>query len=147
MFTQTCIIRKNTDELIERLSDLGDRKIVYVKEWNRRRGFLVRPKVVIGLPYDSWEFNLDKYLSENKFIIDCGTNEELFLAIAALRDDSDKNQWFASNYFDVNMKPDRFVICTINDYKEFFGDCPYTKNYDDYHKATVEELIEHFKEE
>ncbi len=26
--------------------------------------------------------------------IDCGTNEELFLAIAALRDDTDKYQWF-----------------------------------------------------
>ena len=28
--------------------------------------------------------------------IDCGTNEELFLAIAALRDDTDKLQWFIS---------------------------------------------------
>ena len=76
--------------------------------------------------------------------IDCGTNEDLFLAIAALRDDTDKNQWFASNYFNKNMNPDSFVKCTTDDYKEFFGDCPYTRNYDDYHKATINELIKFF---
>lgn len=69
--------------------------------------------------------------------IDCGTNEELFLALAALRDDVDTYQWFT-------------------DGKEWFQ-CQYLKagmHYQDkpeilfekWHKATVNELIEHFKE-
>ena len=33
---------------------------------------------------------------ENSKIIDCGTNEELFIAIAALRDNSDKYQYFVT---------------------------------------------------
>lgn len=75
--------------------------------------------------------------------IDCGTNEELFLAIAALRDDTNYMQWF---------------VCT-SDYKEFDGKewkvgdfdlntCP--DDFDNilphWRKATVNELIEHFKE-
>lgn len=61
--------------------------------------------------------------------IDCGTNEELFLALAALRDDTDKFQWFIS--------PE--------------GIWAYNKNNDSisvspkWRKATVYELIEHFK--
>lgn len=63
--------------------------------------------------------------------IDCGTNEELFLAIAALRDDTDKYQWF--------IPP--------------AGAWVYNKGYESilevslkWRKATVNELIEHFKE-
>lgn len=74
--------------------------------------------------------------------IHCGFNEELFLAIAALRDDTNYMQWF---------------VCT-SDYKEFDGKewkvgdfdlntCP--DDFDNilphWRKATVNELIEHFK--
>lgn len=135
MFTQPCFIRKNSPELRKKLEYLGH---VYDEDEVFENAPITACEEIF-----IWNAMEDAVLTG---FIDCGTNEELFLAIASLRDDTDKNQWFASNYFDVNMKPDRFVICTINDYKEFFGDCPYTKNYDDYHKATVEELIEHFKD-
>ena len=145
MFTKPCFIRKNTSELQSKLEYLGYKSCA---DTNNKCNAICtftrdnKPKYMTFEVDDDFEINI-----KNDYpFIDCGTNEELFLAIAALRDDTDKNQWFTSNYFDVNMKPDRFVICTINDYKEFFGDCPYTKNYDDYHKATVEELIEHFKD-
>lgn len=74
--------------------------------------------------------------------IDCGVNEELFLAIASLRDDTNYMQWF---------------VCT-SDYKEYDGKewkvgdfdlntCP--DDFDNilphWRKATVNELIEHFK--
>ena len=143
MFTQVCIIRKNTDELINKLSNLGDRKIAFTKEKNRRRGLLVRPKFATGLPYDSWEFNLDKYLSENKFIIDCGTNEELFLAIAALRDDTDKNQWFVYDNSGWAEEPEiKYFVCRENSIKD---EICIDLMYNDCHKCTVEELIEYFK--
>lgn len=80
----------------------------------------------------------------NYDLIDCGDNEELFKAVVAIRNDTDKNQWFASNYYNKDGEPDSWGFCTEDDYKEFFGDCPYIRNYDDYHKATVEELKKKF---
>ena len=69
--------------------------------------------------------------------VDCGTNEELFLAIAALRDDTDKNQWFTDG--------DLWFKCgdgVCNETIEYY----FNKYGRKIHKATVEELIEHFKE-
>lgn len=62
--------------------------------------------------------------------IDCGTNEELFLAIAALRDDTDKLQWFIS--------PEGAWV--------YNKDCDSILEVFKLHKATVNELIEYFKE-
>lgn len=85
------------------------------------------------------------YDEELRFEINCETNEELFLAIAALRDDSDINQWFTDDKFAGSQ---RFAICKQDSWKEHFnhvtGDCG---SYKDWNKATVEELILHFKHE
>lgn len=66
--------------------------------------------------------------------IDCGTNEELFLAIAAMRDDSDKYQWFRI----VGAKGIKWV-------KSVEENFTYDAAHNVWSKATVEELIEHFK--
>lgn len=74
--------------------------------------------------------------------IDCGTNELLFLAIAALRDDTDKNQWFV--YPNENI----WFICNdydINYVREYIRDSVQYAWFHCSHKATVNELIEHFK--
>ena len=75
--------------------------------------------------------------------IDCGTNEELFLAIAALRDDTDENQWFIMDveiYVDI-PKGTWFQSTDCNG-----GRCIGIQIEVLYcHKATVDELIEHFK--
>lgn len=145
MFTTPCLIRKNTENIRRVLSELGY-KIApkqYMKE--RPRGILCRPNSAIGVPNDSYEYNLDEYLNNNRQIMDCGTNEDLFLAIAALRDDTDKNQWFVHNnnsdlfYF---CDKDEFHLFSINpdDALDFYDDKV------NWHKATVEELIEHFKD-
>ena len=70
--------------------------------------------------------------SDGDFGIDCGVNEDLFVALAALREDSDIHQWF-----------------TTDDCSEWYLSehdfCP--KNVvsvNRWHKATVEELISHF---
>ena len=67
----------------------------------------------------------------------CGTNEELFLAIAALRDDSDKHQYFTNGVFLIKCSQLELKHELDNNYEEF---C-----VADFHKATVSELIEHFK--
>jgi len=69
-----------------------------------------------------------------KGCIDCETNDELFLAIAALRDDTDKNQWFVDKFGNWSLSVHEKVIMT-NEIKALIG----------VHKATVQELIEHFK--
>lgn len=121
-FTTPCFILKNTLQLREKLEGLGYR---IGNEYCIDNNFLATD--------NNEMFGIENpYLPEecNGYIY-CGFNEELFLAIAALRDDTDKFQWFIS--------PERVWV--------------YNKDYDSilevslkWHKATVNELIEHFKE-
>ena len=84
--------------------------------------------------------------NDDEFVIDCGENIDLFLALAALRKDSDIDQWFVSDP-DTNGD-NKWFICensTIEEYQEncrrdgYFGSWVYNC-----HKATVEEIIKHF---
>lgn len=74
-------------------------------------------------------------------VIDCGDNEDLFCAIAALRDDSDRNQWFVTeeeiHWPNQNawMPVGSFIFSCLHNYTNDDGEV---------HKATIEELIEHF---
>ena len=79
MFTTPCYIRKDTTELITKLKELGYKYI------GQHRGDTLSV-------YDGRI--LREFLFEDETLggIDCGTNEDLFLAIAALRDDSDIDQ-------------------------------------------------------
>lgn len=63
--------------------------------------------------------------------IDCNDNEKLFLAIAAIRNDTDANQWFIS----------RQGLFAFNKQNENMSEVSHN-----WRKATVEELIEYFKE-
>ena len=121
-FLQPCFIKKNTPELKKKLEELGYKmNLIYSpNEHNLYIGSGV---------YSSANF-IDNYY------LDCGTNEELFLALAALRDDTDKNQWLTDGKIwgkfgeDLSLYP----IPIIN-YLQSKG-----------HKATVEEIMEHFKD-
>lgn len=139
-FTTPCFIKKNTPELRKKLEELGYKlnngkwmgkylaafQIKETKEWR----YVASPE---------WDLQNNPDIDAS---IDCGVNEELFLAIASLRDDTNYMQWF---------------VCT-SDYKEYDGKewkvgdfdlntCP--DDFDNilphWRKATVNELIEHFK--
>ena len=134
MFTQNCCIKKNTKELRDKLKALGY-KLNHGKTWGK---YLVCFKIngtkecrFVATP----EYDL-KNMPDFKNAIDCGTNEEFFLAIAALRDDSDYMQWFV----DESSTHKTWYLCAL----EHKGDC--FMNCKSCRKATVEELIEHFKE-
>ena len=122
-FTTPCFIRKNTDNIRNRLKELGYYCNPYLG-WHNLFTCVFGVNSVYSL--DDYETN---GLKEIDGLIDCGTNEDLFLALAALRDDTDKFQWFIS--------PE--------------GIWAYNKNNDSisvspkWRKATVDELIEHFK--
>ena len=120
-FTTPCFIRKNTDNIRNRLKEVGY-------------------KMFSPIEYDNLECS-DNWVNDIKSLndcngINCGFNEELFLAIAALRDDTDKYQWFTDG--DLWFKcGDEVCNETIEYYLNKYGR--------KIHKATVNELIEHFK--
>ncbi len=136
-FTTPCFIRKNTPELRKKLEELGYKlnngkwmgqylATFYLNESNEWK--------FVGTP----KWDLKNHPSFDR-AIDCGTNETLFLAIAACRKDSHKYQWH---------------ICTRNrithQMHEYFpGDwnmCVHDEISRDacWRKATVQELIHHF---
>ena len=87
-FTTAAFIRRNTPELRKKLEELGYR--LSGAELNEDLCIFTEPEY--GLY--SVEFFSNIPHPDETDSVDCGTNEELFLAIAALRDDTDDNQWF-----------------------------------------------------
>lgn len=123
MFTQGCFIRKNTNELQDELLKLSLKK-------NPLDDFKGNCLVVnYGMFMSQYRLN-----ELNEEDIDCGENEDLFLAIAALRDDSNEHQWFVWDDDDEGDK-----------WKLYDNDSNWSWWIFECHKATVEELIEHFK--
>jgi hypothetical protein len=146
MFIQPCFIRKNTSDLRKELEELG---------YEPSHQMTLYPEVYKNIAVCNFFGNRYYGVSDdestrpgditdaikNRGMIDCGTNEDLFLALAALRDDSDINQYFFCDKVSFTLGktyyPDDYLYYQ---YDEFF-------DKQNWHKATVEELIEHFKKE
>lgn len=98
-FIQPCFVRKSTPEIRKKLEAIGYKKqspdntdncnIIFAYQYPMD-GFDT-PSYVIA---DSFDIPFDKSSCLCGKFIDCGTNEDLFIAIAALRSDSDYMQWF-----------------------------------------------------
>lgn len=139
MFTTPCFIRKNTPELRLYLEILG---YEHQKE-------NVLPEDIVGLYVDNKGYLLeDEYAVFHIYphiVINCFENIELFKAIAALRNDTDYMQWFVTDDgLDKYLGYERylkgeFFLSTV---QNVFDNYDYSFKF---HKATVEELIEHFK--
>ena len=156
-FTTAAFIRRNTPELRKKLEEFGYVKnspiwtdncsIIWAYQYPEKR--FDTPNYVIA---DSFDIPFDKHSRLCGKFIDCRTNEELFLAIAALRDDTNENQWFVADSplsvsYDDIVGNDHYF--TEPKGSMFFWDENWmhaTIISGNYHKATVEELIEHFKE-
>lgn len=123
MFKISCFIRKNTPELRKKLEDLGYKQVKQAIYYD----CIMVENGNIWLCTDI--FNPEKADGKGwDECIDCGENEELFLAIAALRDDTDKHQLFTDGQIWIKCGDDHFI-----------------SNGHYFHKASVKELIEHFK--
>ena len=152
-FTQPCFIRKNTLELRKKLEELGYTNGAWESPHFEYPYLECCPNRKFGLfKGEGFYMTEDDYKCDGKRwtynppkeYIDCGTNEELFLALAALRDDTDKNQWFIMDveaYANIN-KGDWFIATDMNGGKHIGAQIEPTYCY----KATVEEIIEHFKD-
>lgn len=126
MFTQACFIIKDTQELRDKLKEIGinPHPCIVPKCINYlfvNRGFYSRNEI--------------GYKEEIDSAIDCGTNEDLFLALAALRDDSDYMQYF------IAAESDKPMLCT----KENIED--HTVWHELYRKMTAEELVDYFNKQ
>lgn len=144
MFTSKCFIRKNTPELISKLIDLGYVKAFFDEEYAEGEvyGLILNNGDIEPLEHGIQEMEL--MFTYN--FVDCGDNEELFIALAALRDDTDKNQRFvlhshigSINYPDSCIPAGSLMICDNETWDEV--------ELVDAHKATVKELIEFFKKD
>ena len=123
-FLQAAFIRKNTPKLRKKLEELGYRK------YGNPFQITDDSKLITTIDGEYVPYNV----SLDDSFLDCRTNDELFIAIAALRDDTDKHQWFTDSYH-WEKCPDE--VAYINAWIDRYEYSP--------HKATVEELIEHFK--
>ena len=130
MFVQRCFIRKNNEELINKVLTFGNRTTKFInKDYDI---IIATPKIVMCGDTSCKD---DEYVVGLGYI-DCGTNENLFLALAALQDDTDNEQWFV--YQDGS-----FLKCECDSKIDMWGDFEYPEIY--LRKATVEELIKYFK--
>ena len=85
---------------------------------------------------EGWFYTTTPYfIYTPKGIIDCRNNPDLFKAVTAIRDDSDYMQWF------YNRQYNEWSICEQGNMFDYFklDWCIPAR------KATLEELIEHFK--
>ena len=138
MFTQPCFIRKNTPELRKKLEELGYEPNAYESFWEDDNRYIITTINSQGYGYYTLCIK-NCCLLENELFIDCGINEELFLALAALRDDSDYMQWFTNGN-------DCWYKCLDNKFREEIVNWLSCMSTSVWHKATVEEIIEHFKD-
>lgn len=127
-FTTAAFIRRNTPELRKKLEELGYYLHPECIDDDRGNYLFVNREYYLNIPLG--------YLEELSRSIDCGTNEDLFLAIAALRDDIDIHQWLTDGK--------EWFQCRLLKVGMHYSDKPEIL-FERWHKATVEELIEHFR--
>lgn len=144
-FTTPCFIRKDTQELRKKLEELGYEILnsgnttldAHNYDGNGSHKSIEEGRAIITSYGNLYGVIYDIDTVTKKGRIDCGTNEELFLAIAALRDDTDKNQWFTDG--------DKWILCPEIKFSTYWVYNDVDVNLDVIHKASVDELIEHFK--
>lgn len=144
-FTTPAFIRKNTPELRKKLEKLGynrptdviedERFCIATSPVNCNYHVILKEVFDDTNPHHTWNC---------AGRIDCGTNEELFIVIAALRDDTDNNQLFTNGRGYWGIYRDNCKEGGLSG-MNFFG-IPNDFDLSNYHKATVDELIEYFKE-
>lgn len=144
-FTTPCFIRKNTEALRKKLEEIGYKMLnsgnttldAHNYDGNGSHKSIEEGRAIITSYGNLYGVIYDIDTVTKKGRIDCGTNEELFLAIAALRDDTDKNQWFTDG--------DKWILCPEIKFSTYWVYNDIDVNIDTVYKATVDELIEYFK--
>lgn len=96
-FTTPCFIRKNTEELRKKLEDIG-----YKNAGSSNHHDIIYTDTEHGVYFTTFASNI----TDDEVGYDCKYNRILFLAIAALRDDTDNNQMFINDKGDWGIYND-----------------------------------------
>lgn len=142
-FIQPCFIRKNTPELREKLEELGYKPsypiFIYPEVFKHIAACNFFGSKYYGVSDDEVSHHGEiKDAIKNRGMIDCGDNEELFIALASMTDD----EYGLCDYYivttDNNLRYEKGSIHRALPISSVIHpSC--------YRKATVEEIIEHFK--
>lgn len=149
-FIQPCFIRKNTPELRNKLEELGYINGAWASPHFEYPYLMCFPnRGEFGLfKGDGFYITEDDYRCDGKTwtynppkeSIDCGDNEELFLAIAALKSDSPDYQWFLWEHNDGEYHPE-----LEESWKQYIpGEHWEEWWWFEVKKATVQQLIDKF---
>lgn len=125
---------ENTKEAMEWLESIGYTPVCVEKD---------EPTIYTHKKKNGW-FMTSTTLIDNfpKYFVNCRGNIQLFRRITAARDDTDHGQMFTNGkewYLCPNYGSFADFLCHEYDY-----DCG-SHDIDSFHKATKEELINHFK--
>lgn len=145
LFTTPCFIHVNTIALQKYLEDLG-----YINYWhdaNIKMNTILAvtsSEIIIGSGeiisrYMAFPDNEDVIELISGKCIDCGINKDLFLAIAALREDSDYMQYFKGRYTET------IIQCTSSSIDNYIF--PLHLEDEVWDKMTVEELKNYFNKQ
>ncbi len=149
MFIQHCFIRKNTPELRKKLREIGYQgfkgcSLNHDDESDNGECLFVSngdESLIDSFPiYQALDTRTCEYFNLSE-VVDCGTNEDLFLALAALNSENDYMQWFVTEEEQHWINLDRYApegsveLCLVQ----------HRNGIVKAHKASVQELIEHFK--
>ena len=142
MFTTKCFIRKNTPELRGKLKKMGYRVCRCAEETTAV--YLMAGHGDIHAVHDeSVDIFEDEVKSGKCKLIDCWDDEQLFIALAAMRDDTDKDQLFTNGIdWAIKREAARGLGLPGFEYLSFPRDVNTPL-----HKATIEEIMEQFKME
>lgn len=140
-FTQPCFIKKNTPELRAKLEKIGYKKdycfegnlpFIYIGDYS---------DCGLGPLYSEANYGAPILFSTNFKRIDCKENEELFLSLAALRDDAPDYQWFLwednDGIYHTELEDSWRKYIPNEKWEEWW--------WFEVRKASVKEIIEHFK--
>lgn len=127
-FTTPCYVRIENKgkrkKVCEQLHSVGYKiKVDYTEDINP---IVVASK--LGILYDASQFE------DVPGFIDCGINIPIFLALTAMNDSDDKDQWL------IRIDTKELYLCKVKKFK-----CAKNITSGFYRKATVPEIIEHFK--
>lgn len=139
MFTTPCFIRKNTPELRKKLEEMG-----YINENCSTCNCIATSHASFTSIREELFDNKNPMITwDCAGRVDCGDNEQLFIALAAMRDDTDKDQLFTNGIdWAINREAARNLGLPGFEYLSFPRDMDTPL-----HKATREEIIEQFKKE
>lgn len=136
MFHRDAIIIKDSIELRGILADMGYK--MALKSSDKYVALLTTKKAVIGLPLkdeykDGTVWTLDNFIAGNPQILNCGDNQNLFIAISALSDNHPQlYRWMIDN------STKEWVQITNDTIRRIRG------AYEKYSLASESEIIEKF---